>query len=59
MVAGDIFLAPPKSFPATLVIIFELTSLKTATDFLISGNKITTDTQTTEAMQKEGTFSYC
>ena len=30
---GDIFLAPPKSFPATLVIIFELTSLKTATDF--------------------------
>ena len=31
MVVGDIFLAPPKSFTATLVIIFELTSLKTAT----------------------------
>ena len=30
MVVGDIFLAPPKSFPATLVIIFELTSPKTA-----------------------------
>ena len=31
MVVGDIFLAPPKSFPATLVIIFELASLKRAT----------------------------
>ena len=30
MVMGDIFLAPPKSFPAPLVVIFELASVKMA-----------------------------